>query len=141
MVRLEITVVVCTYNRAELLRGALESLVRQRTSGHLNYEVIVVDDGSADSTKQVVDAYRHSSSVPIRYVSQMHAGIAAARNRGVRESYGDWIAFFDDDQGAECDWLFRLVENAAAVDCVGGPYLLRLPEHCDLVLDQTLRSL
>ena len=137
------SVVVCTYNRADMLDPALGSLREQQTFGKVDFEIVVVDDGSIDQTERVVLAQRNAASVPIRYVRQERSGIAAARNRGVRESNGDWIAFFDDDQIAETNWLARLVEKAGIEDAdyVGGPYLLRLPENCGFELDSTLRRL
>ena len=139
----DVTVVVCTYNRADMLAPALGSLREQQTLGKFDFEIVVVDDGSIDQTECVVLAQRNAAPVSIRYVRQERSGIAAARNRGVRESNGDWIAFFDDDQIAETNWLARLVEKAGIedADCVGGPYLLRLPDSCDFELDSTLRRL
>ena len=138
-----VSVVVCTLNRAEMLDGALTSLREQQTFGKIKFEILVVDDGSIDSTERVVSAQQNASTVSIRYLRQDHAGVAAARNRGVIESLGDWIAFFDDDQIAKSDWLIRLMEKAVEknVDCVGGPYVLRLPADCERGLDPTIRRL
>jgi glycosyltransferase involved in cell wall biosynthesis len=138
-----VSVVVCTLNRAEMLDGALTSLREQQTFGKIKFEILVVDDGSIDSTERVVSAHQDATNVSIRYLRQDHTGVAAARNRGVVEALGEWIAFFDDDQIAKSDWLIRLIEKAVEknVDCVGGPYLLRLPADCELGQDPTIRRL
>jgi len=87
---LPISVVIPTFDRAALLREALASVARQ-TARFL--ETIVVDDGSADRTPEVVAA----SPTPVRYVRQSHLGVSAARNRGVRDARGAWVAFLDSD--------------------------------------------
>ncbi len=137
-----VSVVVCTFNRAEMLQSALVSLCGQEIRG-IKFEIVVVDDGSTDSTASVVSRQQDASAVAVRYVRQEHSGVAVARNRGVTEAKGDWIAFFDDDQVAEKNWLARLTEKALQkrADCVGGPCLLRLPVGCDSKLDPTIRRL
>lgn len=66
-------------------------------------EIIVVDDGSSDHTRQVVERY----GAPVRYVRQKNRGLAGARNTGVRESRGNWVAFLDDDD----EWLPTKLER------------------------------
>jgi glycosyltransferase involved in cell wall biosynthesis len=85
-----VSVVVPTYNMARYLDDALESVFAQT---RLPQEVIVVDDGSADETPVIVQRWRDR----IRYVRQEHAGVSAARNAGIRESSGAYIAFLDAD--------------------------------------------
>ena len=88
--RRHVSVVVPTYNRAELIQEAIESVLRQTTPVH---EIIVVDDGSTDSTCELVRSYGD------RVVLLRHdrRGPAAARNRGLARATGDWIAFLDSD--------------------------------------------
>ena len=138
-----ISVIICTYNRSEMLDSALRSLKEQQASPNVHFEIVVVDDGSADSTQLVVRTHLLASTVPIRYVRQEHAGIAAARNRGFLASSGSWIAFFDDDQIAASNWLVRLFDKATTedVDIVGGPCLLRLTGNGHCALDPTIRRL
>lgn len=94
-----ITVVIPAYNAAGTLARALESVLTQTCQAH---EIVVVDDGSADATAEVVAAHAsRSTGTPIRYVRQANAGPSAARNRGVDEAGGDWIAFLDAD-----DWYY-----------------------------------
>jgi GT2 family glycosyltransferase len=124
----EISVVICTYNRAESLAKAVASLAVQALPDGLTFEVVVVDDGSTDATQSVILELAQSCRIPIRYVRDAGNGIAAARNRGVVEAHGRWIAFFDDDQIAERDWLNALYSVAfeSGAPCIGGARKLTL---------------
>jgi glycosyltransferase involved in cell wall biosynthesis len=118
----DVSVVVCTYNRAEYLRATLQSLARLVTEGLFAYEIVVVDNASSDHTQQVIEECAAELHVPIRSVFEPRPGVSCARNRGVAEARFDWIAFFDDDQLADATWLLELVRAAARHDarCVGG---------------------
>ena len=72
-----VTVVLCTYNRAGLLCGALDSLIRQDTRGGLSYEIVVVDDASTDATPKVVREAIARSPVPKQSASLNGSGISA----------------------------------------------------------------
>jgi len=89
---LKLSVVMPTYNRAELVVRALLALADADPPG-VEWEVIVVDDGSADETRATIGLV----SLPVRYMRQENAGPAAARNLGLRESTGDLILFLGDD--------------------------------------------
>jgi glycosyltransferase involved in cell wall biosynthesis len=85
-----VSVIIPTYNKCEYLSKVLESVFTQT---YKNYEVIVVDDGSTDNTKNVIQNYNS----PIHYVYQSNNGPAAARNTGLRYATGNLIAFLDSD--------------------------------------------
>ena len=127
----EITVVVCTYNRAEMLRDALESLMCQETGGKFSYEVVVVDDASTDATQQVVREAARKSPILMRYVQAFGKGIGCARNVGIKECSRPWLAFIDDDEVAEPDWLKQLFDCALQTNAqvVGGLVRLKLSEE------------
>lgn len=116
------SVIVCTHNRSNMLKGCLESLCRQ-TLDKSKYEVIVVDNNSTDDTRQVTERFLGQGNV--RYVSEMQLGLSHARNRGVREALGRYVAYIDDDARAAVNWL----EDAEGViealqsrlDVLGGP--------------------
>ena len=138
-----ISVIVSSYNRAESLREALRSLVNQETEGEFVFEILVVDDGSTDNTKKVVEDIGSSSCVPIRYVLEKGRGIPYARNRGIREVQGEWVAIFDDDQLAEPDWLRWLFKTASETGghIIGGLRRLKLMQDQELRLGPMSREL
>ena len=84
-----VSIVVVTYNRALFLKEALDSIQRQTFK---DYEIILVDDGSTDNTKEIVEQYER-----IRYIYQEHGGISKARNKAVKAAKGTWIATLDSD--------------------------------------------
>ncbi len=86
----KLSIIIPTYNCAQYITEALKSVFQQDYS---SYEVIVVDDGSTDNTRQVLTLYFDK----IRYVYQENAGPAVARNHGLRLAYGEFIGFLDAD--------------------------------------------
>lgn len=98
-----ITVVVCTYNRADLLRDCLQSLSEMNIS-LAEYEVLVVDNNSTDTTRVVVEEF-HLQYPNFRYALQSKQGVAHSRNYGWRFATGEYVAYIDDDCKASADWL------------------------------------
>jgi succinoglycan biosynthesis protein ExoM len=126
-----------------MLRNALRSITVQETGGDFSYEIVVIDNGSTAPTRAVVTEIAATSLVPIRYVREDAKGLAQARNRGVREAWGNWLAFFDDDQLAEPNWLKELRSTASVTEAtvVGGDLRLDLPTGGSFVLGPTCRTL
>lgn len=124
----KISVVVPTFNRATWLKDAIHTLIDQRTDGEFEYEIIVIDNCSTDNTPEVVEEIIANTSSNIRYYLELEKGDAPARNRGVKEAVGDWIAFFDDDQRADPSWLYELRRAALHLNAsiVGGVVTLDL---------------
>ena len=90
-----VSVIIPVYNRPVLLRRALNSVVKQ---SYEPIEAVVVDDGSTDETPRVVHRMSASEPICIRHIRQPHRGVVAAtRNRGLRESRGEYIQFLDSD--------------------------------------------
>lgn len=89
-----VSVVIPTYNRVKWISKAIDSALAQT---YTDLEIIVVDDGSTDQTRQLIGNYGDG----VRYIYQTNAGVSAARNRGIREARGEWIAFLDSDD----EWL------------------------------------
>ena len=142
-----VSVVVCTRNRAPLLRQALDSLAVLKTDNSFTYDIVVVDNGSTDHTPEVVaqaaQAAARSLGAPVRWCPCPEPGIVTARNCGIAHARGEWIAFFDDDQLAEPDWLLELFRGAQRHACpvVGGTVLLALPNDAPQPLDPVVRML
>src|SRR5687767_6071987 len=86
-----ITVVVPTYNRADLIADTIKSLLAQE---YQNYEILVIDDGSTDNTEQVVNALKADK---VSYIKKGNAERAAARNYGASLAKGEYVNFFDSD--------------------------------------------
>lgn len=101
--KINASVIICTYNRHRLLDKCLKSVVSQKYNKQ-NYETVVVDDGSTDKTNEICRRYKN-----IRYFKQKNHGIAAARNFGVKKARGEIIVFIDDDCIATKNWLKNLV--------------------------------
>ena len=97
----KVSVVVASYNGARTLNACLASLTKLN---YPNYEVIVVDDGSTDTTPQIVSVYSD-----VRYFGQSNQGLSVARNTGIYAAEGDIVAFTDSDCRADEDWLYYLV--------------------------------
>jgi glycosyltransferase involved in cell wall biosynthesis len=85
-----ITVVIPTYNRAGWLQDTVGSVLQQSRPAD---EILIIDDGSTDDTPAVCAEFPE----PVRYIRQENAGVSAARNHGVREASGEWVAFLDSD--------------------------------------------
>jgi glycosyltransferase involved in cell wall biosynthesis len=102
-----VTCIVPVHNGARYLGEALESILAQT---YRPLDVIVVDDGSTDATPTVAAHY----VPPARYVRQAHAGVASARNRGLNEARGDYVAFLDADDRWHPEKLARQMARFAA---------------------------
>lgn len=94
-----ISVVIPLYNKADTIERTLESVFAQT---YKDYEIIIVDDGSTDGSAEIVERIADSR---IRLIRQKNAGVSAARNRGVREAKGEYIAFLDADDEWMVDYL------------------------------------
>lgn len=138
----KISVIVPSYNRAHYLEGALKSLTCQETDGRISYEVVIVDNASTDNTREVVQGFAAHSSTTVRYLHEPNPGDAPPRNKGIRETDGDWLAFFDDDQFAEPRWLLNMLEVAEQQNTtvVGGPVHLDLDDAISSQFSQACRN-
>lgn len=137
-----ISVIICTYNRCRLLENTLNSLLELQESDSINWELIVVDNNSGDTTAQVVESFINKKMLPLRYVFEPQQGLSHARNRGVNESAGDIIAFIDDDVIIPGDWLVQADRAFSLydVDVVSGKVILRLTQPVPSWLDYELQQ-
>lgn len=112
-----ISVIIPTYNRKHFLSRALNSVFRQT---HKCHEIIVVDDGSTDGTREYIVELNASAKKQIRYFSQPNSGPAAARNFGVSHAKCDYIAFLDSDD----HWHKRKLEKQFGLMLNNPAYLI-----------------
>ena len=112
---LQVSVVVCAYNAERTMAPCLASLEKLN---YPNYEVIVVNDGSTDRTREIAERYDG-----IRLINQENRGLSAARNVGIAAATGEIVAFTDSDCVADPDWLTYLVATflRSGWSAVGGP--------------------
>jgi GT2 family glycosyltransferase len=123
-----LSLVIATYNRAELLPRTLPALAAQRVPAGIAYEVLFVDDGSTDATRQSIEEAARGSSV-FRYLRLDHTGSPARpRNVGVREAAGDVVVLLDDDVVPDADLVaahaaFHRAHPAECAAALGELYL------------------
>jgi succinoglycan biosynthesis protein ExoM len=118
-----ISVCVCTYKRPEFLKRLLNALGEQETGGLFTYSIVVADNDRLQSGEAVVEDFRKSHSVAIRYCVEGRQNIALARNQAIENADGDFVAFIDDDEFPARNWLLNLFRACEQyqVDGVLGP--------------------
>jgi len=117
-----ISAVICTFNRADYLGKAVNSLVDQTLSKE-EYEILVVDNGSIDNTRKVaLEEFSHVQN--LRYLYEPILGLSQARNTGWRNAKGEYVAYLDDDAIASPRWLEAILDVFETVKpepgCLGG---------------------
>ena len=104
-----ISVIVPAYNIEDYLQKCLESILAQ---SYKNIEIIIVDDGSADKTGEIVDQYTTQYPNKIKSLHLQNGGVLNARLKGIEIASGEWIGFVDGDDEIESDMYERLIKNA-----------------------------
>ena len=95
--QVELSVIVCTRNRARQLATLIQCLGSQQNIEDLNWEIVIVDNNSTDNTKEVSYAFCEGSNLKINYLAEEKIGLACARNSGILASKGRYLLFIDDD--------------------------------------------
>jgi len=136
---LKVSVIIATYNRRECLKKCLESLAGQECDGSFSGEIIVVDNNSSDTTKEVVEAYfpnfnnssKKKPSLTLRYLFEPKQGKSYALNKGIDAADGEIVAFTDDDVVIDPKWLASIAKCFSEYDCdgVGGRVVPIYPDH------------
>jgi len=116
---LNVTVVICTYNRSKILATTLSSVAASQLPAQIRWEVLVVDNNSSDGTRKVVEEFCNCHPGRFRYVFEAIQGLSHARNSGIRHARGEIIAFTDDDVIVEPTWLWNLTCSLASDRWVG----------------------
>ena len=99
---MDISVIICTYNRIELLRRTIASATKMNLPD-VTWELLVVDNGGGDEVQRMVDEF--AAQLPLRVVNEPRAGLSRARNCGIRNARSDYIVWTDDDVILDRNWL------------------------------------
>lgn len=105
-----ISVIIPTYNRCDLLKATLTSLLDQYLDPGFVYEVLVIDNNSTDRTKDAVENLLGSFQGRLRYFFEKQQGKSFALNRGLNEARGEILAMTDDDCRLDKNWLVSINE-------------------------------
>jgi len=135
MISVQLSLVMCTRNRAPQLAESLRSLTRLQYPAP--WELVIVDNGSNDETQDVIKSYRESFF--LKTVIEPRAGLGRARNRGWTMSRGDMVAFTDDDCYPAHDFLSSVVrcfEEDSRLGFIGGRILLHDPEDYRVTIQE-----
>lgn len=106
-----ISVCVCTYRRPELLKRALEGIAAQETGGIFTHSIVVADNDAHESARKVVEDFRSVAPIQVEYCVEPERNIALTRNRALTLAQGQYIAFIDDDEFPQKDWLLNLLNT------------------------------
>ena len=115
-----VSVIMPSYNRADIISESIKSVLEQE---YPNWELMVCDDGSSDNTQKIVEGFQDER---IRFLALEHAGAAAARNKGLKSSRGEYIAYLDTDNiwsPKHLSMLVRMLENKTGYYCAYTKYL------------------
>lgn len=120
-----VTIIICTYNRAEYLKNTLEGIASAHIPFDVNIEVLIVDNNSTDATSAVAQDFINNAKIPARYCLEKRQGLSHARNRGIYEAQNEILAFTDDDIVIGKDWISNIFEiyNVDMPAAVGGKVL------------------
>lgn len=106
-----LSIIVCTFERPRPLERALTSILALNHVSRVEIEIVVVDNSDSGSARGTVERIARDTSVPVRYVTAHPANIAVARNAGLAATSAPIVAFIDDDQELECDWLNHVLDG------------------------------
>jgi glycosyltransferase involved in cell wall biosynthesis len=123
---MDLSVILCTYNRAHSLPRALASVAAQKFARAVEWEVLVVDNNSSDATREVIEQFCRQYPNRFRYLFEPAQGKSYALNTGVRESRGEILAFTDDDVTCEPTWLENLTQSLRQGQRAGAGGRIRL---------------
>jgi glycosyltransferase involved in cell wall biosynthesis len=129
---MNISMIVCTYNRVELLKKTISSLLKQTIiqKNNVKWEIIIVNNNSTDGTEEYLLELANNNK-NLQYVLEKNQGLGYARNAAIRAAQYDILAYIDDDEWAEPTWaeeIIRVFADNYNVGCVAGPYYLENKE-------------
>jgi glucosyl-dolichyl phosphate glucuronosyltransferase len=127
---MDITVILCTFNRSQSLSKALASVAAQLLPDTVKWEVLVVDNNSRDNTRQVVDEFCRRYPDRFRYLFEPQPGKSHALNAGIQKACGNVLAFMDDDVIVEATWLENLTAALRHSEWAGAGGRIRPELNC-----------
>ncbi len=124
---MQLDVIIPTYNRQELLKRTLDSLLAAKAPTDLDVRVTVVDNNSKDETKQVIEGYMERFDNRLHYLFEGRQGRSSALNAGIAATNGELVGMIDDDEEIDQNWYARIYSafTEQNVDFIGGPYMPR----------------
>ena len=119
----KVSVIVPVYNAEKYLQECVDSILRQTLT---DLELILVDDGSTDSSPAICDRYA-AQDLRVRVIHQANLGLSAVRNRGIEVAAGEWVAFVDSDDFIDANMYRTMIiaaeaEGAQLAVCTGFVY-------------------
>src|SRR6516164_2171076 len=132
---MQLSIVICTRNRASQLSQSLQSFTTVQYPAH--WELVIVDNGSKDETQDVIRNY--GESLPLRSFIEPQAGASRARNRGWKMSKGDIVAFTDDDCYPADNFLYSVIrcfKENPRLGFIGGRILLHDPQDYPITIQE-----
>jgi glycosyltransferase involved in cell wall biosynthesis len=137
----QVSIVIPTHNRAWKLARALEAISAIQTA--VPWELIVVDNGSTDTTPELLEAFARNSSIPTRIVHMSSPGASRARNAGIQAARGELLIFVDDDCYVFPDIIdqYRKVFEDPALGFAGGRMLLYDPTDFPLTINESIEEI
>lgn len=117
----EISVILCTYNRAKYLNDCIESVINQT---YENWELVIVDDGSEDNSFEVIQPYIQKFN-NIRYLKHQNRKLGLSKNAGIQASFGKYITFIDSDDTYNINHLesrWQYMQSDPEVDLIEGGF-------------------
>lgn len=120
-----ISICICSYKRLLLLERLIRKLYKQQNDGLFNYEIIVIDNDSWGTAKEIVENISNQLNIPIKYDIEPEKSIPAARNHALKLATGNYIALIDDDEFPPPNWLITLYQaiQTFEVDGALGPVI------------------
>ena len=128
---MELSIIICTYNRAQFLPEALNSL-KEQTLDKSRFEVILINNNSTDATEAISKKFeKHTPEINFQYHIESSQGLSFARNKGIEVAQGNIIAFIDDDAIAEPDYaenILKTIEGNPEFTGFGGKVIPIYPD-------------
>lgn len=132
---MDLSIIICTYNRSQSLGKTLESLERMIVAEGIDWEVLVVDNNSKDETRELLEKFRRRGTLNLKYLFEAMQGKSYALNTGLKQARGEIVAFADDDVLMDKEWLvavIKAIQQYQDYDGFGGRIVslweTRLPE-------------